>query len=990
MSMKRLYIAFLLGALVVHSCMFELAICDSNYTDQLALLAFKSSINFDPNNVLSNWTKETNFCDWVGILCSRRRQRVTSLRLRNMGLRGTISPHVGNLSFLQVLDIRNNSFHGHLTNEFERLRRLRKLIVQHNMLEGSIPVGLHRCQNLQVISLSQNNFSGDIPKDLGTLPFLRILYLGRNNLQGTIPPFFGNTTSLEEFGVEFNNIYGNIPIELSLLPNLSGLYCQYNHLTGPIPSAIFNKSSMIVINLNRNAFSENLPTTTGLWLPNLEILELEDNLLVGEIPSYLSNSTKLTWLLLPRNLFTGPIPKSLGNLNLIERLKLEGNQLTTEPGSTQLSFITALTNCTSLQKLFVGENKFSGTIPNSIGNFSMSLQVLDVSECQLMGQIPKEIGSLRNLYELSLAGSNLNGNIPSTIGGMEGLQRLDLSANNFHGSIPSEICLLRNLFEIYLPENKLSGSIPSCITKLSSLQVMDISSNKLTLIPSSLWKSENLRLLNLSFNSLNGSLEPHNALKVLESMDLSWNRISGNIPRNIGSFQRLTSLNLSRNSFSGPIPNSMGNLVALDFLDLSLNNLSGPIPKSLKALSHLEFLNLSCNKLSGEIPSKGPFTNLTTLSFIGNKELCGNPILQVQPCANQSSQRLRTKDVLLRYIVPAIALLVIFSSLLLIVKRHRRKNVRSQHSNDLFATIEHKKISYQELQRATTNFCEANLLGVGSYGSVYKGILSDGTIVAIKILNLQVEGAFRSFDTECEVLRTTRHRNLVRVITTCSNPELRALVLQYMSNGSLDKWLYSHNYCLNLFQRVSIMIDVALALEYLHDGQSEPVVHCDLKPSNVLLDEDMIAHVADFGIAKILAENKTAAQTNTLGTLGYIAPEYGSEGRVSTSGDIYSYGIMLLETFTRKKPTDEMFTEEMSLRQWVSTSLPDEVMEVVDSGLLRTQNAGDMVATQSNLIAILELGLECCRELVAERIQIKEVLGKLNKIKRQLLQNQSV
>ncbi|THG07738.1 hypothetical protein TEA_014628 [Camellia sinensis var. sinensis] len=955
MSMKRLCIASLLGALVVHSCMFELANCASNYTDQLALLAFKSSINFDPNNVLSNWTKETNFCDWVGILCSRRRQRVTSLRLLNMGLQGTISPHIGNLSFLQVFIIHNNSFHGHLPNEFECLRRLKKLIVQHNMLEGSIPVGLHRCQNLQVISLSANNFSGDIPKELSTLPFLRILFLGRNNnLQGTIPPFFGNTTSLEYFGVEFNNIYGNIPIELSLLPNLSGLYCQANNLTGSIPRAIFNKSSMTEINFNMNAFSGNLPTTTRIWLPNLETLGLECNQLVGEIPLYLSNSSKLTWLFLDGNLFTGPIPKSLGNLKLIEKLDLGDNQLTTEPGSTQLSFITALTNCTSLQQLVVGENKFSGTIPNSIGNFSMSLQVLDVSECQLMGQIPKEIGSLRNLYELLLAGNNLNGNNPSTIGGIERLQSLDLSANNFHGSIPSEICLLRNLFEIYLQANKLFGSIPSCITKLSSLQVMDISSNKLTLIPSSLWNFENLRLLNLSFNSLNGSLEPHNALKALENMDLSWNRMSGNIPRIIGAFERLTSLNLSRNSFSGPIPNSIGNL------------------------------------LSGEIPSKGPFTNLTVLSFIGNEERCGNSILQVRPCPHQSSQRLRTKDVLLRYIVPAIALLVIFSSLLWIVKGHRRKNVRGQHSNDLLATIEHKKISYQELQRATTNFCEANLLGVGSYGSVYKGILSDGTIVAIKILNLQVEGAFRSFDTECEVLRTTRHRNLVRVITTCSSPELRALVLQYMSNGSLDKCLYSHSCCLNLFQRVSIMIDVALALEYLHDGQSEPVVHCDLKPSNVLVDEDMIAHVADFGITKILAENKTATQTNTLGTLGYIAPEYGCEGRVSTSSDIYSYGIMLLETFTRKKPTDEMFTEERSLRQWVSTRLPDEVMEVVDSGLLRTHNKGDMVATQSNLIAILELGLGCSRELVAERIQIQEVLGKLNKIKRQLLQSQSV
>ncbi|KAJ9692833.1 hypothetical protein PVL29_011768 [Vitis rotundifolia] len=210
-----------------------------------------------------------------------------------------------------------------------------------------------------------------------------------------------------------------------------------------------------------------------------------------------------------------------------------------------------------------------------------------------------------------------------------------------------------------------------------------------------------------------------------------------------------------------------------------------------------------------------------------------------------------------------------------------------------------------------------------------------------------------------------------------------------MSNGSLEKWLYSHNYCLNLFQRVSIMLDVALALEYLHHSQSEPVVHCDLKPSNVLLDDDMVAHVGDFGLAKILVENKVVTQTKTLGTLGYIAPEYGSEGRVSTKGDVYSYGIMLLEIFTRKKPTDEMFSEELSLRQWVNASLPENVMEVVDGGLLSIEDGeagGDVMATQSNLLlAIMELGLECSRDSPEERKGIKDVVVKLNKIKLQFL-----
>ncbi|CAL5350080.1 unnamed protein product [Camellia sinensis] len=859
MSVRRPYDASLMGALalLVLLCMVDLAICSSNFTDQLALLSFKSSIKNDPNNVLSNWTKETNFCGWAGVLCSRRRQRVTGLLLGDMGLEGTISPHVGNLFFLQLLDLSNNSFYGHLTDEIGHLRHLKTLYLFLNTIERNIPLGLHHCQRLEVISLAGNKFRGRIPKELSSLPSLSELALGQNELIGTIPPSFGNISSLEGFGLEENQIYGNFPTELAQLPNLNLIYLALNYLIGPIPPAIFNKSSMVQIDLNGNAFSGNLPTNNGLFLPNLEVLLLDHNQLTGNIPSSLSNSSNLTMLTLAVNL---------------------------------------------------------------------------------------------NVNVLGLANSNLNGNIPSTLGEIESLQRLYLGGNNFHGSIPNEICLLSNLGELYADENKLSGSIPSCI--------------------------ENLR---------GGSLDPNiRPSKVLEIVDLSWNQISGSIPRVIGSFQSLTSLNLSRNSFSGPIPNTMGNLITLDYLDLSHNNLSGQIPKSLEALSHTQYMNFSCNKLAGEIPNEGPFMNLTSQSFMENEALCGNPLLKVPPCASNSSKKSMIK-INLRYILPLIAVMLIFSIGVYIVKRNHGNNVQSQNLIDLYATMEHRTISYLELRRATNDLCEANLLGVGSYGSVYKGVLSDGTIVVVKVLNLQLEGAFRSFDVECKVLKTTRHRNLVGVITACSNPEFRALVLQYMSNGSLEMWLYSHNSCLNLLQRIGIMIDVALALEYLHYGQLEPVVHFDLKPSNVLLDEDMVAHVADFGIAKILAENKTTIQTRTLGTIGYIAPEYGSEGRVSTNGDIYSYGVMLLETFTKKKPTDEMFSAEINLRQWVSASLPNKIMEIVNGGLLRMQNDSDMVTSKSILLAILELGLECTSDIPVERSDIKKVLVKLNKIRKQLL-----
>ncbi|CAL5375311.1 unnamed protein product [Camellia sinensis] len=834
MSVRRLYNASLMGALalLVHLCMVDLAICSSNFTDQLALLNFKSSIKNYPNNVLSNWTKE-------------------------------------------ILDISNNSFYGHLTDEIGHLRRLKTLYLFLNMLEGKIPLSLHHCQRLEVISLAVS------------------LLCGQNELIGTIPPSFGNISSLEGFGLDVNHIYGNVPTKLAQLPNLKVIDLAFNYLTGPIPPAIFKKSSMVQVVLTSNAFSGNLPTNNGIFLPNLEVLHLDANQLTGNIPSSRCNSSKLTKLILAANLFTGPVPKHLGDLKHLELLHLSQNQLTNEPGSIELSFLTDLTNCTSLVELVVGQNKLSGILPNSIGNLSNSLEILSVSRNPLIGTIPKEIGSLRNVTVLALAGNNLDGNIPSTLGDIKSLQRLYLGGNNFHGSIPNEICLLTNLGELYAEENKLSGSIPSCIENLRGLQVMKLSHNKLTFIPSSLWNLETLRDLNLLFNSLGGSQDPNiRPSKVLEIVDLSWNQISGSIPRVIGSFQSLTSLNLSRNSFSGPIPNTMGNLITLDYLDFSHNNLSGQIPKSLEALSHIQYMNFSCNKLAREIPNEGPFMNLTSRSFMENEALCGYPILKVPPCASNSSKKSMIK-INLRYILPIVALMLIFSIGVYIVKRNHGNNVQSENLIDLYATTKHRMISYLELRRATDDFCEANLLGVGSYGSVYRGILSDGTIVAVKVLNLQLEGAFRSFDVECKVLRTTRHRKLVGVITACSNLELRALVLQYVSNGSLEMWLYSHNSCLNLLQRIGIMIDVALALEYLHYGQLEPVVHYDLKPSNVLLDEDMVAHVARH------CKNF----------------KYGSEGRVTTNGDIYSYGVMLLETFTRKKPTDKMFSAEINLRQ---------------------------------------------------------------------------
>ncbi|XVF78838.1 hypothetical protein PTKIN_Ptkin14bG0169400 [Pterospermum kingtungense] len=183
------------------------------------------------------------------------------------------------------------------------------------------------------------------------------------------------------------------------------------------------------------------------------------------------------------------------------------------------------------------------------------------------------------------------------------------------------------------------------------------------------------------------------------------------------------------------------------------------------------------------------------------------------------------------------------------------------------------------------------------------------------------------------------------------------------------------------------MIDVASALEYLHHGYTTPVIHCDLKPNNVLLDEDMVAHLGDFGISKLLGDEDSTIHTMTLATFGYMAPEYGSEGIVSTQCDVYSFGILLMETITRKKPTDEIFAGEMNLKYWVKRSLPSALMEVVDTNLLNGGERRYSTATRDCALSILQLALECSEEVPEERIGMKEVVPKLKKIKAKFLKD---
>ncbi|KAG6692159.1 hypothetical protein I3842_10G099500 [Carya illinoinensis] len=867
-------------------------------TDQSALLTLKAHISYDPHHILTtNWSSSTSVCNWVGVTCGSRHHRVTVLNLSNNGLVGTIPPHIGNLSFLVNLNIRNNSFHGSMPNELSHLYHLKFLHFGYNEFSGEIPSWIGLLTKLQVLILVTNNFEGTIPSSLfnstsslqqivlednqlwGSIPSsifeimsilkvislaenkfsgsqlpsslfkckqLQYLNLESNNLKGKLSPEIGNLTKLIFLDLAYNNFEGAIRSEIGNLQNLEYFDLGLNNFVGTIPLEIFNISTIQLFILLGNHLSVTLPSNMGLLLPYLRGIFLEGNELSGTIPATIANVSQLISVKLESNSFSGLIPKTLDNLIKVP---------------PELSIFSYFANNPYLKKLYLSMNPLNGVLPNSIGNHLIFLEQLDLTGCNIKGNIPIDIGNLSRLTYMSLGDNDISGPIPTTIGRLSMLERLGLFDNRLIGPIPSDISYLGRLGDLDLAGNKLSGQIPESIINMTSLRFLNLAFNQLTSrIPSSLWSGS----LSLDIGNM----------KVLTILNLSRNQLSGHIPETMGGLISLVNLSLAVNRLEGSIPISFGGLVSLELLDLVGNNLSGEIPKSLEVLRYLKYLNVSYNKLRGEIPTRGPFVNFSAESFMSNDALCGVIRLNVPPCKEASLGPKKVMGVrILKYILPTLGLTILVVSVVLVSRKLQgKKNAKLSNNKDSIPLSTWRIISHKQLLQAVEGFSANNLLGEGSFGSVYKGTLLDGTYIAIKVLNLELEGAFKSFDMECEILRQVRHRNLVKIISVCSNIDFKALVLEYMSKGNLEMWLYSSTHCLNMLQRLNIMIDVAAALEYLHLGYSTPIVHCDLKPSNVLLDEDMVGHFADFGIAKLLSDGISLTQTMTMATIGYMAP----------------------------------------------------------------------------------------------------------------------
>ncbi|CAM8989073.1 unnamed protein product [Rhodiola kirilowii] len=990
---------------------------ENNERDRMALVALRDDFiagGTPPNGIgggaaLSSWNASLHFCEWQGITCGKRHKRVIAIELIEEKLNGVVSSSIGNLTFLRVLFLTNNSLHGEIPKQIGQLWRLQKLSLAGNSFEGRIPVELSNCSNILSISLRHNNLTGRIPFQFASLSKIQLFNVNQNNLVGEMPSFLRNFSSLISLDLRFNYFHGEVGDSLQGLAKLKFLKLAGNSFSGMI-SQLYNLSNLDTLEIHNNYFIGTLAQDMDVSFPKLTWFSITNNSFTGTIPPSLSNMSGLTVCQMGSNKLRGCVPDDLGKLKNLSLLQLYDNSLGSRMPN-DLSFVDSLTNCTKLEYLDLGKNMFSGSLSESIGNFTSALQQFTIRQNHITGPIPERIGELSGLSVVDFRRNILTGTIPTSIGKLTKVSLLYLGSNSLHGEIPSSIGNLTNLLYLNLSSNSLDGLIPITLGNCKVMQTIDVSNNHLTgnLQNDMFTQFKDLILCDLSHNSFHGTIitSVFEDLKNLFYLDASYNRISGEISAQLDGLFSLEYLLLAGNSFKGSIPPSLGNLRGLIYLDLSNNSLSGAIPKELTYIGGLQYLNLSFNQLEGEVPW---FKNVIQLSVTGNENLCGgNSELKLQPCLRSRTGKAFSRKVIIGITLSALgSFFVLLLLFIIICIRRKRKKGNIDGSNKGY-----QRVTYAELFKATENFAVSNLVGTGSFGDVYRGILDDGTErkpIAVKVLNLSKHGATRSFTSECKVLRRIRHRNLLRIITSCSSldhkgNDFKALVFNFMSNGNLDSWLHfseqqhGETRDLTLAKRVEIAIDVGCALDYLHNGCETPIIHCDLKPSNILLDDDMVAHVGDFGLAKLLhgvtgnLSGCESLSTAIKGSIGYVAPEYGMGATISAQGDTYSYGIVLLELITGKRPTDDMFNNGMSLRSFCERAISSDhvhVEVVIDQRLVNElhevatiQKNSEQIKLkyQTVLVSFVEIGISCSAESSKDRMDIQSAVKCLERIK---------
>ncbi|KAL6311409.1 hypothetical protein AAG906_035501 [Vitis piasezkii] len=605
---------------------------------------------------------------------------LSHLDLSGNQLWGSIPDTVGNMVLLSHLALSDNQLWGSIPDTVGKMVLLSHLRLSYNQLQGSIPDTVGNMVLLSHLDLSRNQLRGSIPDTVGNMVLLSHLDLSRNQLQGSIPYTVGNMVSLENLYLSQNHLQGEIPKSLSNLCNLQALELDRNNLSGQLaPDFVACANDTLkTLSLSDNQFSGSVPALIGF--SSLQELHLDFNQLNGTLPESVGQLAKLESLDIASNSLQGTISEAhLFNLSQLFYLNLSPNSLTFNMSLEWVPpfqlFDLLLASCklgprfpswlrtqNRLSELDISNSEISDVLPDWFWNVTSTVNTLSISNNRIKGTLPNLSSTFDRFSNIDMSSNCFEGSIPQL---PYDVQWLDLSNNKLSGSISLLCTVGTELLLLDLSNNSLSGGLPNCwaqwkslLCQLKNIQILDLSSNNmLGVVPrcvgsfTAMTKKGSLVIAhNYSFTDYGTcsyfNCMPTNAsyvdralvkwkarefdfkstLGLVKSIDLSSNKLSGEIPEEVIDLVELVSLNLSRNNLTGLIPARIGQLKSLEVLDLSQNQLFGEIPASLVEISDLSVLDLSDNNLSGKIPQGTQLQSFNIDSYKGNPALYGLPL----------------------------------------------------------------------------------------------------------------------------------------------------------------------------------------------------------------------------------------------------------------------------------------------------------------------------------------------------------------------------
>ncbi|KAL1201968.1 putative LRR receptor-like serine/threonine-protein kinase [Cardamine amara subsp. amara] len=889
------------------------------------------------------------------------------------------------------------------------------------------------------IALKSQNLSGIVPAEFSKLRHLKVLDLSRNHLTGSIPKEWASMR-LEDLSFMGNRLSGPFPKVLTRLTMLRNLSLEGNQFSGPIPPAIGKMIHLEKLHLPSNAFTGPLPDKLGM-LKNLTDMRISDNNFTGRIPDFIGNWTRIVKLQMHGCNLDGPIPSSISTLTSLTDLRIS------DLGGKPSSF-PPLKNLESIKTLILRKCNLNGPIPNYIGDMQ-KLKTLDLSFNLLSGEIPSSFENMKKADFIYLTGNKLTGGVPNYF--VERNKNVDVSYNNFtdKSSIPTGDCnrVTSNMVESFAMGNKShKGStcflqhIPCVHPKRSHIYDLYINcgGGEVTGDQGKIYQVDD---------------EAKGASMYSLSSDKHWAFSStGNFMDNDDDADDYIVHNTSRLSINASSPSfelyktarvsplsltyyglCLGNgnyTINLHFAEIIFtdDNTFYSLGKRLFDIYVQDILvikNFNIQEAargSGKPIIKSFLVNVTDHTLkIGlrwaGKGTTGIPIRGVYgPMISAISVEPNFKPpvyhdinaIILRVGIPvAAAILLLFIIVGVFWKKRLDKNAIDKELRGL--DLQTGTFTLRQIKAATDNFDVTRKIGEGGFGSVYKGELPEGKLIAVKQLSSKSRQGNREFVNEIGMISALQHPNLVKLYGCCVEGNQLILVYEYLENNCLSRALFGRDESSRLklvwSTRKKICLGIAKGLTFLHEESRIKIVHRDIKASNVLLDKELNAKISDFGLAKLNDDGNTHISTRIAGTVGYMAPEYAMRGYLTEKADVYSFGVVALEIVSGKsntnfRPSEEfvylldwayVLQEKGGLLELVDPTLgsdysEEEAMLMMNVALMCTNASPTLRPTMSQVVSLLE-GKTAMQELLSDP-SFSTVNPKLKALRNHFWQNE--